>query len=182
MPDDYPPEVLLANTNRTDKPLISEQGPDLISGAVTMNDVTFTTLLSPSSGASAKSRFHCHTLLDTGSPQSIIHKKGTFDQMVVIGAADESYVRSTTPRSLSGFGSQELLSTNRQARMTIQFYHNGTPSASFANWIHYIASYGTIRYPFLLGRDSWMRFHSPSSYQTLVPTPDGNLFGELTLL
>ena len=32
----------------------------------------------------------------------------------------------------------------------------------------------------LLGRDSWMRFHT-CSYQTLAPTHDGRIFGELTL-
>ena len=99
--------------------------------------------------------------------------------MVATGAADESYVRSTTPRSWCGFDSQELLSTNRQTRMTIQFYHNDTPSASLAVWI-YIVPNETMRCPLLLGRDSWMRFHS-RSYQTLAFTPDGRLFGELTL-
>ena len=63
--------------------------------------------------------------------------------------------------------------------MTIQFYHNGTPSASLAVWV-YIAPNKTMRCPLLLGRDSWMRFHS-RSYQTLAPTPDGRLFGELAL-
>ena len=38
-----------------------------------------------------------------------------------------------------------------------------------------------MRCPLLLGRDSWMRFHS-RSYQTLSPQPDGRIFGELTLL
>jgi len=37
-----------------------------------------------------------------------------------------------------------------------------------------------MRCPILLGRDSWMRFHS-RSYQTLPPTPDGRVLGELTL-
>ena len=157
VPDDHAPEVLLTNTTRTDKPFVSEQGLDLISGVVTMDDATFTTLPSLTSGAWATSQFPCRALLDTGSPQSFIHQ-GAFGQMVATGTADESYVRSTTPRSWSGFGSQELLSTNRQARMTIQFYHNDTPSASLAVWI-YIVPNETMRCPPLLGRDSWMRFH-----------------------
>ena len=37
-----------------------------------------------------------------------------------------------------------------------------------------------MRCPLLLGRDSWMRFHT-RSYQTLSPQPDGRVFGELTL-
>ena len=64
--------------------------------------------------------------------------------------------------------------------MTIQFYHNGTPFASLAVWI-YIVPNETMRCPLLLGRDSWMRFHS-RSYQTLAPPPDDRPFGELTLL
>ena len=143
-----------------------------------MDDATFTTLPSLTSGAWATSQFPCHALLDTGSPQSFIHQ-GAFDQMVATSAADKSYVRSKTPRSLSGFGSQELLSTNKQARMTIQFYHNSTPSASLAVWL-YIVLNESMRCPLLLGRDSWMRFHS-RSYQALTPTPDSRIFGELTL-
>ena len=143
-----------------------------------MDDVTFTTLPSLTSGASATSQFPCRALLDTGSPQSFKHQ-GAFEQMVVTGAADESYVRSTTPRSWSGFGSQEPLNTNRQARLTVQFYHNDTPSASLPVWI-YIVPNRTMRCPILLGRDSWMRFHS-RSYQTLAHTSDGRVFGELTL-
>ena len=143
-----------------------------------MDDATFTTLLSLHSGVSATSRSNCRVLLDTGSPQSFIHQ-GAFDQMVALGAAGASCVRSTTPRTWSGFGSRQLLSTSRQARITAQFHHNGTASASFAVWM-YIVPNETMRCPLLLGRDSWMRFPS-RSYQTLPPHPDGRTFGELTL-
>ena len=176
--DDHAPEVLSTNTTRTDEPLISEQGSDLISGVVIMDDVTFTTLPSLPSGASTTSRFRCHALLDTRSPQSLI-RQSPFWQMVATGAANESYVRPITPRSWSGFCSQELLSTNRQARMTIQFYHNDRPPISLAIRI-YIVPNKTMRCPLLLGRDSWMRFHT-RYYQTLAPKRDGRLFGEVTL-
>ena len=63
--------------------------------------------------------------------------------------------------------------------MTVQFNHNGTTSASLAVWM-YIVPNETMRCPLLLGKDSWMRFHS-RSYQTLPPQPDGRIFGELTL-
>ena len=97
VPDDHAPEVLLAQGPRIDAPLIPEQGPDLIGGVVTMDDATFTTLVSLHSGVSTTSRFNCRALLDTGSPQSFIHE-GAFDQMVTTGAADASCVRSTMPR------------------------------------------------------------------------------------
>ena len=178
VPNGNAPEVLLAQEQRIDAPLIPEQGPDLIGGVVTMDDATFTTLLSLHSGVSATSRLNCRALLDTGSPQSFIHQ-GAFDQMVALGAADASCVRPTTPRTWSGFGSRQLLSTNQQARMTVQFHHNGTSSASLAVWM-YIVPNKTMRCPLLLGRDSWMHFPS-HSYQTLPPHPDGRTFGELTL-
>ena len=159
---------------RGDQPLMSEQGPGLISGVVIMDDATLTTLLSLTSGASATSRFRCRALLDTGSPQSFMYQ-GAFEQMVATGAAAESYIRSTSPRSWSGFGSQEPLDTNRQARLTVQFYHNDAPSTSLTVWI-YIVPNKTIRCPLLLGRVSWIRFHS-RSYQTLASTSDGRVFG-----
>ena len=178
VPDDHAPDVLLAQEQRIDAPLIPEQGPDRIGGVVTMDDATSTSLLSLHSGVSATSRSNCRALLDTGSPQSFIHQ-GAFDQIVALGAADASCVRSTTPRTWSGFGSRQLLSTSQQARMTVQFHHNGTTSSSLAVWM-YIVPNETMRCPLLLGRDSWMRFLSCSN-QTLPPHPDGRTFGELIL-
>ena len=43
-PDNHTPEVLLTNATRGDQPLMSEQGLNLISGVVMVDDVTFTTL------------------------------------------------------------------------------------------------------------------------------------------
>ena len=177
VPDDHAPELLFAQDQRIDAPLIPEPGHDLIGGVVTMDDATFTTLLSLHSGVSTTSRFNCRALLDTGSPQSFIHQ-GYFDQTVATGAADASCVRSTTPRTWSGFRFQQLLSITRQARMTVQFNHNGTTSASLAVWI-YIVPNETMRCPVLLDRDSWMRFYL-RSYQTLSPQTAGRIFGELT--
>ena len=73
VPDDLAPEVPLAQEQRIGTPLILEQGPDLISGVVTMDDATLTPLLSLHSGVFTTSRFNCCALLDTGSPQPIIH-------------------------------------------------------------------------------------------------------------
>ena len=178
VPDDHAQEVLLAQEQRIDAPLITEQGPDLIGGSVAMDDATFTTLLSLYNGVSTTSRFNCRALLDTGSPQSFIHQ-GAFDLMVATNAVDASCVRSTTPRTRDGFGSRQLLSTNRQVRMTVQFNRNGTTSASLAVWM-YIIPKETMRCSLLLGRDGWMRFRS-RSFQTFSPQPDGRVFGELTL-
>ena len=165
VPDDHAPEVLLAQEQRAVAQFLPEQGPDLIGGIVTLDDATFTTF-----------SISLPRPIRHGIAQSFIHQ-GEFDQMIVMGAADASCIRSTTPKTWSGFGSQQLLSTNRQARMTVQFNHNGTTSAFLAAWM-YIVPNATMRCPLLLGSDSWMRFHS-RSYQTLLPQPDGRIFGEL---
>ena len=146
VPDDHAPVVLLAYTQYVTAPQIPNQGPDLVSGVITMDDATFTALLSLSSGASATSRFNCRALLDTGSPQLFIHQEA-FDQMVATGAADASYVRATTPKSWSGFGFQKILSTSRQARMTVQFHHNGAPFASLAVWMYLAPTRHSLSYP-----------------------------------
>ena len=64
--------------------------------------------------------------------------------------------------------------------MTVQFYHNGDPSASLAVWM-YIVPDATMRCPVLLGRDSWMRF-TDRSYRALRQHPTTRALGELTLL
>ena len=76
VPDDHAPEILLTYGSHTDKALISEQGPDLVSGTVTVDDDTFTTSPSLASGASATSPFRCRALLDTGpgSPDHLYTK------------------------------------------------------------------------------------------------------------
>ena len=73
----------MAHLKLVDAALLPEQNPDLISGGVTIDDATFTALLSLVSGVSAMSRFNCRALVDTGSPQKFIHK-GALDQMVPI--------------------------------------------------------------------------------------------------
>ena len=65
VPDDHAPEVLLAHEQRDDAPLMPEQGPDLIGCIVTMDDATFTTLLTLHSGVSATSPFDCGAILDS---------------------------------------------------------------------------------------------------------------------
>ena len=79
-PNDHTPEVLLTHVTRGDQPLMPEQGPDLIGDVVAMDDATFTTLPSLTSGASPTSQFRCRALLDTGSSQSFIHQ-GAFKQI-----------------------------------------------------------------------------------------------------
>lgn len=56
----YTPRVITA--------FVPEQGPDLVTGVVTMDQVTFITPLSLSSEAFATSRFNCRALLESGSP------------------------------------------------------------------------------------------------------------------
>lgn len=68
MPADHAPEVLLAHDQRVGALLVLEQGPDLISGGVTMDNAMFATLLPLSDRVSPTSRFNHISLLDIVTP------------------------------------------------------------------------------------------------------------------
>lgn len=65
-PDNHAPDVLLAQALRIDAPLVPEQGPGLIGVVVTMDDTTFTTLMSLLTATAVTSEFNCRALLDSG--------------------------------------------------------------------------------------------------------------------
>lgn len=88
--DHHPPRMIA--------PLMLGKRPYLVSVVVNMDDATFTTLFFISIGASVTSRFTYCALLDTGLPQSFIYQ-GAFNQMVLTGVADASYVRALGHKS-----------------------------------------------------------------------------------
>ena len=79
-------KVILAHIKRVDAPLLPEQGPDLTSDAVTVDDATFNTFLSLTRGTSTMSPFNCCALLDTGSSQSYIRYGCTSFPMIQYNA------------------------------------------------------------------------------------------------
>ena len=139
-----------------------------------MDDAAFTTTLRLHSGTSATSRLHCRALLDTGSPQSFIHI-GAFENMV---ATDASYVRHTMPRSWSGFGSSKLLRTDRQARITVHFYHmlpTSTPlvprlTLEKGSWWHFRSIRKAAR---PIARNRKLRPHRSNAYRTRSQRTEG---------
>lgn len=61
----------------------------------------------------------------------------------------------------------------------VQFNHNGVSSISLVVWMYHVLD-ETMCCPILLRRDSWM-YLCPRSYQILPSTPDGRVFGFLTI-
>ena len=51
-----------------DRPFISEYGPDLVPGRVTVDDESYTARIRLHSGMLARTVHECFALLDTGSP------------------------------------------------------------------------------------------------------------------
>jgi len=90
LPDDHACKVLFPYALRFTAPIMPEQGPDVVSGVVTMDDATFTNLLSVS-------RFNCRAL-PWYRVTSIVHPPRTFGKMVATGATNASYVQSATPK------------------------------------------------------------------------------------
>ena len=65
--DDHDCAVLLAHSERITAPGLPEQGPNLVSGVVTMDEAMLTTKLTLHSEVSSMRRLHCRFLLETGS-------------------------------------------------------------------------------------------------------------------
>ena len=81
VPDDYVTRIHLDHFKRVDVRLLSEYGPGLISGAVTMDVATFTTFLSLAGRASAMSWFNRRVIPDTRLSQSFIRYECTSTQI-----------------------------------------------------------------------------------------------------
>ena len=77
---------------------LSEHGPCLVEGTVTLNNVSFTTKIAIRDGGDAMGPYRSVALLDTGSPQTLI-RRDVLDQMPSVGAASTACERPGSPRS-----------------------------------------------------------------------------------
>ena len=71
-PDDQSQEVLEIASGVGPGLALSENGPCLVGGTVTLDDISFTTKIAIHSGGNAIAPYRCVALLDTGSPQTFI--------------------------------------------------------------------------------------------------------------
>ena len=90
---------------------LPEQGPCLVGGTVTLDDVSLTTKIAIHSGGDAMAPYSCVALLDTGSPQTFI-RRDVLDRMLSVGAASAACERPCNPRSWGGFGESAPLRTS----------------------------------------------------------------------
>ena len=90
---------------------LSEHGPCLVGGTVTLDDVSFTTKIAIHSGGDAIAPYRCVALLDTGSPQTFI-RRDVLDRLLLVGAASVVCERPCSPRSWGGFGESAPLRTS----------------------------------------------------------------------
>ena len=65
---------------------LSEYGPCIVGGAVTLDDVSFTTKIAIHSGGDAIAPHRCVALLDAGSPQTFI-RRDVLDRMFLVDAS-----------------------------------------------------------------------------------------------
>ena len=179
-PADHPPSVFAVRNTDPDQFTLPEHGPDLVGGNVSVDPASFTTRVALHCGPYATTRAKCVSLLDSGSPQTFI-KESMWTHMKKIGAASDVCEVTTQPRVWGGFGdSSTPLTTQKSVRLSVQFFHNDSRSASLAVWA-FIVPDGTMHHALLLGRDSYMRFDR-RTYRTLPPlTPQSAPRGELQL-
>ena len=77
---------------------LSEHGPCLVGGTVTLDDISFTTKIAIHSGEEAIAPYWCVDLLDTGSPQTFI-RHDVLDRMFLVGATSVACEWPCSPRS-----------------------------------------------------------------------------------
>ena len=87
-------------------PLLTEQGPCLVAGVVTMDDSSFTTKIKIHSGPVAV-ELDCVALFDTGSPQTFTNTHA-LESMTRAGVSSAVCERHTPSRSWGGLASPRL--------------------------------------------------------------------------
>ena len=147
-------------------PLLAELRPCLVAGVVTMHDSSFTTKMKIQSGPVAVQP-GCVTLLDTGSPQTLINTHA-LESMKRAGAASAICKRHTPPRSGGGVRQVPDSSTLYYSTLKCDFFNDDHPTASLAV-LTYVVPVEAMQHDVLLGRDSWMRFND-RSYPCLLYT------------
>ena len=69
---------------------LSEHGPCLVEGTVTLDDVSFTAKIAIHSGGDVIAPCRCVALLDTGSPKTFI-RRDVLDRTLLVGADSAAY-------------------------------------------------------------------------------------------
>ena len=120
-PADHSSEVLAISPGVHPSLSLSEQGPCLVEGTITLDDAYFTTKIAIHSGAGALAPSGCVALLDTGSPQTFI-RRDVLDRMLSVGAASLACEQKFASRSWGGFGVSAPLQTSTSIRLSVQFF------------------------------------------------------------
>ena len=90
-------------------------------------------------------------------------QENVWEDMKSCRAASPACESNTDPRSWGGFGDHTPFETTKYVRLSVQFFHADAPSAKLAVWA-YVVPTGTMQLSTLLGRDSWPRFKSMTSF------------------
>ena len=112
---------------------LSEHGPCLVGGTVTLDDVSFTSKIAIHSGGDAMAPYRCAALLDTGSPQTFI-RRDVLSRMLLVGTASAACEGPCSPRSWGGFGESAPLRTSTSIRLSVQFFRGNEPTCFLAVW------------------------------------------------
>ena len=151
-PADSTPEVLAVTPGAVPSLALSEHGPCLVDGIITLDDASFTTKIAVHSGANAVARYGCVALLDNGSPQTFI-RRDVLDRMLSVGAASVACERNCAPRSWGGFGKSVPLQTSTSIRLSVHLFRADEPTCSLAVWACVVPP-SVMQHAVLLGRDS----------------------------
>lgn len=129
-------------------PAFPKHGHDLVGVIVFIDPTFFTSCLPVHSGPYYNTFCHSFSLLYNGFPLTFI-EESALKCMKHIGAATGGYEIDALARMWGGFGKPfTLLSTYKYVRLSVQCFHNDTPTTTLAVWA-YIVPMGTMHHPIL---------------------------------
>ena len=121
-PADQRPEILAIASRSVSDRALPENGPCLVGGTVTLDDVSSTIEMAIHSGGDAIALYRCTALPDTSFSQMFI-RHDLLDRMLSVGAASSACERPSSPRSWGRFGEYVRLRTATHICVSVQCFH-----------------------------------------------------------
>ena len=155
--------------------VLSEHGPCIIGGTITLDDASFTIKITVHSGANALAPW-----VSWWSSTLVSYRPSyTTCRSNDLGWGRIHRVRAELSSSILFFFLRILpLQTSTSVHLSVQLLRADEPTCSLVVWACVVTP-SVVQHAVLLGRDSWVRFNRCSCH-SLPPVPPGpRIFGEL---
>ena len=163
---DNSPEVLAVSPGVDPVLALSEYGPYLVGGIVTLDDASLNMEIAVHGGANALVPVVACRSFDTSSAQTFI-RRDVLDGILLVWEESVACKRTCALRSWGGFGEPAALQTSTSIRLSVRYFRADEPRCSLAVWAGEVPT-SVMQHAVLLGGDSWVCFNK-RYYRSLPP-------------